>query len=57
MLHLHDLLGIAVALAVILAMLRYGNMVNNRSLLWRVLTAPVWVGNKMRRREPPSRQR
>ena len=56
MLHLHDLLGIAAALAVILAMLRYGNMVNSRSLLWRLLMAPVWVGNKIRWREPPSRR-
>jgi hypothetical protein len=51
MLHLHDLLEIAAALAVILAMLRYGNIVHTRSPLWRVLTAPAWVGKKMHLRE------
>jgi hypothetical protein len=51
MLHLHDLLEIAAALAVVLAMLRYGNIVGTKSLLWRVLVAPAWVGKKMRFKE------
>ena len=56
MLHLHDLLGVAVALAVILAILRYGGIVDIRSRLWRALTAPVRVGGRVRRIEPPSRR-
>lgn len=51
MLHLHDLLGIAAALAIIFATLRYGNIVDTSSPLWRVLKAPAWVGNKMRFKE------
>ena len=53
--HLHDLVGIAVALAVILVMLIYGNLLDPNSVLWRTLTAPARVFAKDRWREPPRR--
>ena len=55
MLHLQDLLGIAVALAVILVMLLPGNLLGSDSLFRRTLTAPGRVIGKALRTEPPAR--
>jgi hypothetical protein len=53
--HLHDLLAIVAAFAVILVVLTYGDLLDSRSLLWRTLSAPTRVIGKVRRREPPRR--
>jgi len=54
--HLHDLLAIAAAMAVILVMLIYGNLLDPSSLLWRTLSAPTRVIGKARRGESRPRR-
>ena len=54
--HLHDLLAIAAAFAVILVILTYGDLLDSRSLLWRTLSAPTRVIVKVRRGEPRPRR-
>ena len=53
--HLHDLLAIAAAMAVILVMLRYGDFLDPESLLRRTLTASSRLLAKIRRKDLPPR--